>query len=150
MSSQRRRLAAVTAAVALTLGFAGCGGSDGGGGGAPNNPQERTEATQGGTVYSLEQAVTQTLDPQRVYVGRDISYLGNLVYRSLVVFPTGETDTTEGSTPIPDLATDTGQSNEDATEWSFTVKDGPKSGRTVSRSPVRTSSTACRGPSRPT
>ena len=26
---------------------------------------------------------------------------------------------------MPDLATDTGQSNEDATEWSFTLKDGP-------------------------
>ena len=92
---------------------------------AANNPQERTEATKGGTVYSLEQAVTQTLDPQRVYSGRDISYLGNLVYRSWVVFPAGATDKTEGSTPIPDLATDTGQSNEDATEWSFTLKDGP-------------------------
>ena len=126
MSSQRRRLAAVTAATALVLGFAGCGGGgDGDGGGAANNPQERTEATKGGTVYSLEQAVTQTLDPQRVYSGRDISYLGNLVYRSWVVFPAGATDKTEGSTPIPDLATDTGQSNEDATEWSFTLKDGP-------------------------
>ena len=35
MSSQRRRLAAVTAAAALALGFAGCGGGDGGGGMAP-------------------------------------------------------------------------------------------------------------------
>jgi peptide/nickel transport system substrate-binding protein len=125
MSSQRRRLAAVTAATALVLGFAGCGGGDEGGGGPANNPQERTEATKGGTVFSLEQAVTQTLDPQRVYSGRDISYLGNLVYRSWVVFPAGATDKTEGSTPVPDLATDTGQSNEDATEWSFTLKDGP-------------------------
>ncbi len=125
MSSQRRRLAAVTAAAALVLGFAGCGGGDEGGGGPANNPQERTDAAKGGTVYSLEQAVTQTLDPQRVYSGRDISYLGNLVYRSWVVFPTGATDTTEGSTPIADLATDVGQSNEDATEWSFTLKDGP-------------------------
>ncbi|WP_036563193.1 ABC transporter substrate-binding protein [Nocardioides halotolerans] len=124
-SSRRSRFAALAAATALTLGFAGCGGDGGGGGGAANHPQERTEATKGGAVFSLEQAVTQTLDPQRVYSGRDISYLGNLVYRSWVMFPPGATDTTEGSTPIPDLATDTGQSNEDATEWSFTVKDGP-------------------------
>jgi peptide/nickel transport system substrate-binding protein len=128
MSSQRTRLAAVTAATALVLGFAGCGGSGGsggGGGGPANNPQERTQATKGGTVYSLEQAVTQTLDPQRVYSGRDISYLSRIVYRSLVTFPPG-TDLEEGSTPVPDLATDAGQSNEDATEWSFTLKDGPK------------------------
>ncbi len=69
--------------------------------------------------------MTEHLDPQRTYVGRDISNLSRLVYRSLVTFPAGATDPTEGSTPVPDLATDTGQSNEDATEWQFTVKDGP-------------------------
>ncbi len=123
MTSQRRRLAAVAAATALTLGFAGCGGSEGGG--PPETaPQERTDAVKGGEVISLEQAVTQTLDPQRVYSGRDISYLSRLVYRSWVAFPAG-TDLVEGSTPIPDLATDVGQSNEDATEWSFTLKEGP-------------------------
>jgi peptide/nickel transport system substrate-binding protein len=123
LTSQRRRLAAVAAATALTLGFAGCGGSEGGG--PPETaPQERTDAVKGGEVISLEQAVTQTLDPQRVYSGRDISYLSRLVYRSWVAFPAG-TDLVEGSTPIPDLATDVGQSNEDATEWSFTLKEGP-------------------------
>ncbi|HRD64359.1 MAG TPA: ABC transporter substrate-binding protein, partial [Nocardioides sp.] len=124
MTSQRKWLAAVAAAT-LALGVAGCGGGGGDDGPAQTTPQERTEAVQGGTVFSLEQAVTQTLDPQRVYSGRDISYLGSLVYRSLVMFPPGATDPKEGSTPIPDLATDTGQSNEDATEWSFTLKDGP-------------------------
>ena len=124
MISRPNRLAAVVAATALTLGFAGCGGSEGGGQ-ATTTPQDRTDVVQGGTVYSLEQAVTEHLDPQRLYSGRDIANLGRLVYRSWVVFPPGATDTTEGSTPIPDLATDTGQSNEDATEWSFTLKDGP-------------------------
>jgi peptide/nickel transport system substrate-binding protein len=126
LTSPRRLLAAVAAATTLALVAAGCGGGgDGGEGPADTTPQERTEAVPGGTVISLEQAVTQTLDPQRVYSGRDISYLGSLVYRSWVMFPPGETDATKGSTPIPDLATDTGQSNEDATEWSFTLKDGP-------------------------
>ena len=126
MTTQRRRLAAVTAATALIIGFAGCGGDSGGGGDVSTNKDAtRTEATKGGTVYSLEQAVTEHLDPQRVYVGRDISNLSRLVYRSLVTFPPGETDPTKGTTPVPDLATDTGQSNEDATEWSFTLKDGP-------------------------
>jgi peptide/nickel transport system substrate-binding protein len=124
--TQRRRFAAVTAATALILGFAGCGGDSGGGGNlSTNKDAQRTEAVKGGTVFSLEQSVTEHLDPQRTYVGRDISNLGRLVYRSLVVFPAGETDQAKGATPIPDLATDTGQSNEDATEWSFTLKDGP-------------------------
>jgi peptide/nickel transport system substrate-binding protein len=86
---------------------------------------KRTDAVKGGTVFSLEQSVTQSLDPQRTYTGRDISNMGRLFARSLVVFPPGETDPVKGATPIPDLATDTGQSNEDATQWSFTLKDGP-------------------------
>ena len=63
--------------------------------------QTRTEAAKGGTVYSLEQSVTEHLDPQRTYVGRDISNLGRLVYRSLVTFPLGETDPTEGADAGP-------------------------------------------------
>ena len=125
MTSQRKRLAALAASAGLALGFAGCGGGGGDEGPISTTPQERTEATKGGTIYSLEQSVTEHLDPQRTYVGRDISNLSRLVYRSLVTFPAGATDPTEGSTPVPDLATDTGQSNEDATEWQFTVKDGP-------------------------
>ena len=124
MNSQRRRLAVITATTALVLGFAGCGGGGGGDDGPDNTPQERTKAVKGGQVISLEQSVTQTLDPQRSYNGRDISYFSRTLYRSLVTFAPG-TDLEEGSTPIPDLATDAGQSNEDATEWSFTLKDGP-------------------------
>jgi len=83
------------------------------------------DVPKGGTVFSLEQSVTEHLDPQRTYVGRDMAYLGRLAYRSWVMLPPGETDATKGNTPIPDLATDTGQANEDATQWSFTLKDGP-------------------------
>ena len=126
MIGQGRRLAVLIAATALTLGFAGCGSSGGGGGNVSTNKDvKRTEAVKGGTIYSLEQSVTQSLDPQRTYTGRDLSNWGRLIYRSLVVFPPGETDPTKAATPIPDLATDTGQSNEDATQWSFTLKDGP-------------------------
>ena len=126
MIGQGKRLAVLTAATALTLGFAGCGGSGGGGNVSTNKDVKRTEAVKGGTILSLEQSVTQSLDPQRTYTGRDLSNWGRLIYRSLVVFPPGETDPTKAATPIPDLATDTGQSNEDATQWSFTLKDGPK------------------------
>ena len=129
MGTNRKRLFAAAASMVIAVGLAGCGGSDDSGGSSEpgsNEGQEQTEATQGGTVYSLETAVTEHLDPQRIYVGRDIANMGRLAYRSWVTFPLGATDATEGSTPVPDLATDTGQSNEDATEWSFTLKDGPK------------------------
>src|SRR3954451_8148808 len=125
MTSQARRLATLAAVTAFALGVAGCGGS-GGGGGSVDTPQERTEAVKGGTIDSLEQAVPEHLAPQRMYVARDLSNYNRLVYRGWVMFPVGATDPKEGATPIPDLATDTGQANEDATQWSFTLKDGPK------------------------
>jgi len=112
--------------MVVAVSLAGCGGGDDStGASGTNQDQERTTATKGGDIYSLELSVTQTLDPQRTYTGRDIANEGRLFSRSLVIFPSGATDPKEGSTPIPDLATDTGQSNEDATEWSFTLKDGP-------------------------
>jgi peptide/nickel transport system substrate-binding protein len=107
--------------IALTWGDDG--GSNGGGG-SSGNSQEEPAAVKGGTIFSLE-SVTQSLDPQRTDTGRDIANMGKMYSRSLVQFPSGETDPVKGATPIPDLATDTGQSNEDATQWSFTLKDGP-------------------------
>src|SRR3954452_3321936 len=127
MGTNRKRLVAAAASMVVAVGLAGCGGDSGNDSGPKDQSDQKvTEATKGGTIYSLEQAVTEHLDPQRTYVGRDIANLGRLVYRSWVTFPLGATDAKEGSTPVPDLATDTGQSNEDATEWSFTLKDGPK------------------------
>ncbi len=124
MGRNRNRLLAVAASVTLAASLAACGGDDGGGGGA-GEAQKRTEAEKGGDITYLATAVIEHLDPQRVYVGRDISNLNRLSYRGLVMFPPGETDPAKGTTPIPDLATDTGTSNEDATEWEFTVKEGP-------------------------
>ena len=63
------------------------------------------------------------LDPQRSYYGVELANFRRLLYRGLVAFPITE-DAEEGATPQPDLATDTGTPNEDATEWSFTIKDG--------------------------
>src|ERR1700712_3112838 len=110
MGTNRKRLVAAAASLVVAAGLAGCGGDSGGGSSSPSGKptQTVTKATKGGTVFSLEQAVTEHLDPQRTYVGRDIANLGRLVYRSWVVFPPGETDATKAATPIPDLATDTG------------------------------------------
>src|SRR5262245_6701489 len=127
MGTTRKRLVAAVASLAAAAFVAGCGGDSGGGSGPGDQTSQTVKAdvTKGGTVFSLEQAVTEHLDPQRTYVGRDMAYLGRLAYRSWVMLPPGETDPVKGNTPIPDLATDTGQSNEDATQWSFTLKDGP-------------------------
>ena len=124
MSSQRRRLAAVTAAAALTPGFAGCGSNGGGGGGPRTIPRSGPMPSRAApcTRWSRRSPSPSTRSgptrPRHLQPQPRLPQAG--------VFPAGATDTTEGSTPIPDLATDTGQSNEDATQWSFTLKDGPK------------------------
>ena len=93
MGTNRKRLVAAAASLVVAAGLAGCGGDSGNDSGPSGKPsQELTKAVKGGTVFSLEQAVTEHLDPQRTYVGRDIANLGRLVYRSWVQFPAGETD----------------------------------------------------------
>ena len=42
---------------------------------------------KGGTLNYLTNRPTEHLDPQRTYIGRDISNMGRLVYRGLVTYP---------------------------------------------------------------
>ncbi|WP_028658644.1 ABC transporter substrate-binding protein [Nocardioides insulae] len=118
MANYRKRALAISAAAALTVALAACGG-----GSDSDDSSGSTEATEGGTLNYLIDAPIEHLDPQRVYVGRDISNLSRTVYRTLVTFPISD-DPDVSNTPVADLATDTGTANEDSTEWSFTVKDG--------------------------
>ncbi|HEU5037769.1 MAG TPA: ABC transporter substrate-binding protein [Nocardioides sp.] len=117
--SLRRRVVAAGAATALAAGLAACGGgsSDNNNGGSP-----QSDKTGGDLLYYIYTPI-EHLDPQRVYVGRDISNLSRTVYRTLVSFPISE-DPDVANTPVPDLATDTGTSTEGGKTWSFTVKDG--------------------------
>jgi peptide/nickel transport system substrate-binding protein len=124
MGRKRKQLTALAASAIVAIGLAGCGGGDGGN--QTGDTQKRTEATKGGTLHFLQASAAEHLDPQRVYIGRDLSNLNRLAYRSWVAFPPGATDAEEGSTPVADVATDTGTANADATQWSFTVKPGVK------------------------
>jgi peptide/nickel transport system substrate-binding protein len=113
------RAVVLGAAVALTL--AACGtGTPSGTGGAPGGGQ----AKPGGTIYMLTQATQwNRIDPQRAYTGEDLAFFGATITRSLVSFKYS-TDTAEANTLVPDMATDIGTHNEDATEWSFTLRPG--------------------------
>ncbi len=113
MTSYRKRALAVAAAASLTASLAACGGG----------ANDDASATGGGTLYYYITKPVEHVDPQRVYVGRDLSNLNRLVYRSLVSFPIS-TDAKEANTPVPDLATDTGTASKDAKTWTFTLKDG--------------------------
>jgi len=117
-------LRALTAMAAGALVLAACGtppaaSQSGGAGGSQPAGQA------GGTIYILTNAEQwNRIDPQRAYTGEDLAFFGATIYRALVSY-TYSDDTDTANTLTPDLATDTGTPNEDATEWSFTLRDGP-------------------------
>ena len=122
MFKYRKRVIAASAAIALAATLAACGGdSDGDKSDSSGGTPAAGEA--GGTLNYLIFAPIEHVDPQRIYVGRDITNFSRTVYRQLVTFPIS-TDPKVSNTPVPDLATDTGTSSDGGKVWSFTVKDG--------------------------
>lgn len=125
MPNYLKRMLAVGAAASLALGLAACGGSDSDGDGTSNPTSDGGATAAGGTLYYLQHYPFESADPQRIYYGLELANFKRTLYRSLVAFPVTE-DPVEGATPLPDLATDIGTPNEDATEWTYTLKDGIK------------------------
>lgn len=123
MGNIRKRVTGVAVAAVVAVGLAGCGGGSTSGDSGSSGSTGPAQA--GGTLHFLQYSPSEHLDPQRMYIGRDISNFGRTVYRSLVAFPTS-TDPDVANKPVPDLATDTGTPNSDSTEWKFTIKDGVK------------------------
>ena len=62
-------------------------------------------------------------DPQRIYTGEDLAFFGATIMRSLVAYKYSS-DPAVANTLVPDMATDTGTANADATQWTFTLRDG--------------------------
>ena len=124
MSSSKRTSALAALAVASVLGVSACGG-----GGTSKQPEASGSASggaqKGGTLYWLTKRPAEHMDPQRTYIGRDIFNQQRLVYRGLLQFPSGKSGE-EALKPIPDVATDTGKSEDGGKKWSFTIKDGVK------------------------
>jgi peptide/nickel transport system substrate-binding protein len=118
-------LRAVVLASAAAMALAACGGSSGGGNGDTDNAGSG-EPTKGGTLTFLTLAdQIQHLDPQRNYTGEDLAFTSGYLNRTLNVY-NFSTDEKTANELAPDLATDTGTANEDATSWSWTLKDGLK------------------------
>lgn len=117
MGSKLRSVVAVVASAALGLSLAACGS------GSDSDSDAGAEGTKGGTLNYLLGSPWESMDPQRIYLGVQLSSFRRTVYRGLVAFPMDEDEET-GNTPVADLATDTGTANEDSTEWKFTLKDG--------------------------
>ncbi|MEO7068873.1 MAG: ABC transporter substrate-binding protein, partial [Nostocoides sp.] len=115
----------VALAVGVALPLAACGGGTTGTSSSSTSGTSTAAAAKGGTLYYLTKRPAEHLDPQRTYIGRDIGNMGRMWSRSLVQFPV-TADVKKASTAVPDLATDTGKSSNDAKTWTFTLKDGVK------------------------
>jgi peptide/nickel transport system substrate-binding protein len=119
-------LRAVVLASAAAMALAACGGSSSGGPSTDGKGGGNGEPTKGGTLTFLTLAdQIQHLDPQRNYTGEDLAFTSGYLNRTLNVFKFS-TDSKTANELQPDLATDTGTPNDDATAWSWTLKDGLK------------------------
>ncbi len=109
-------------AVAGLLVLAGCSGSpsDDGATASPDGGTTETEGGEGGTLYVLQNSEYSHLDPAQGFDG-GVNNFYRLIYRTLTTQATGEGP--DGTVIVPDLATDLGTPNEDATVWTFTLKD---------------------------
>ncbi|AYG80602.1 Periplasmic oligopeptide-binding protein [Streptomyces hundungensis] len=112
---------AAAIAVVLAMGAVACGPEGGdaenAGAGASGTPHE------GGTLSVLNNEAQTTFDPARLYTSGG-GNVPSLVFRTLTTRK--RANGAEGTKVVPDLATDTGRPNADATVWTYTLKDGLK------------------------
>ncbi|MEY4136674.1 MAG: hypothetical protein RL205_802 [Actinomycetota bacterium] len=109
----------IGAAAALVLSACGGGSSS-----SSSSSGGGSEAKAGGTLYYLTNAEQfDQVDPQRIYTGEDLAFFSGTIYRTLTSYKFSA-DATEGTSVVPDLATDTGTATNGAKTWAFTIRDG--------------------------
>ncbi|MGZ4632790.1 MAG: ABC transporter substrate-binding protein, partial [Actinomycetes bacterium] len=121
MTQNKRRVTMAASAALVAALVAACGGngaSDGGKGDAA------ASGAKGGTLNILMIADFEHLDPQRNYVTQALNFGSRLLYRSLTGYKS--VPGPDGSTLVPDLATDLGKPSDGNKTWTFTLKDGVK------------------------
>lgn len=120
MASYRKKALAVATAASMSVALAACGSgsSDNGGNGTANGKG-------GGTLTYYIRSAYEHMDPQRSYYGVQMTNMSRTIYRSLVAFPISN-DPQTSTTPVADLATDTGTSSDNAKTWKFTLKPNIK------------------------
>ncbi|MFI5616413.1 ABC transporter substrate-binding protein [Streptomyces sp. NPDC051567] len=121
-----RRVAAVAVSLVLAGGAAACGPKDGTEkAGAGEKPGATTGGApqKGGTLTVLNAEPHNDFDPARLYTSGG-GNVPSLVFRTLTT--RNREDGAAGAKVVPDLATDLGRPNADATEWTYTLKDGLK------------------------
>ncbi|MGI9821894.1 ABC transporter substrate-binding protein [Agromyces sp. Marseille-Q5079] len=113
----KRRTAFLGLAIATSIALVGCTASNTGSGSTDGVGGQPVE---GGTLHVLQNTDFSHLDPAQGFDG-GVNNFYRLIYRTLTTQGVGEG--AKGTEIVPDLATDTGTPNEDATVWTFTLKD---------------------------
>ena len=116
-SLTKRRVAAVSVSLVLAAGAAACGpeDNDAKSSGGDSTPHK------GGTLTVLNSDPQSDFDPARLYTSGG-GNVPSLVFRTLTT--RNRESGAEGTKVVPDLATDTGRPNKDATVWTYTLKKG--------------------------
>ncbi|WP_328780550.1 ABC transporter substrate-binding protein [Streptomyces canus] len=114
-----RRVAAVSVSLVLAAGAAACGpeDNDAKSSGGDSTPHK------GGTLTVLNSNPQQDFDPARLYTSGG-GNVPSLVFRTLTT--RNRENGAAGAEVVPDLATDTGRPNKDATVWTYALKAGLK------------------------
>ncbi len=123
----RSRKAIIGALLVGAFFISACGSSGSGGSGSGESSGGRSGTDEGikdgGTLFILDHSTGATnLDPQRIYTGADLGFLGSTITRTLTSYTpvAGKA----GTQLLADLATDTGTPSDDVKTWSFTLRDG--------------------------
>ena len=121
MSNLHRPMAVAAIGLAIAITATACSSSKkaAGGGSSGATSPGAVNTAKGGTLYYLSKRPSEHWDPQRMYIGRDLSDASRLFYRNL-------TQLTGDNKLAPDLATDTGQASAGNRTWTFTLRHGPK------------------------
>lgn len=114
-----RRVAAASVGLVVAAGAAACGpeDNDAKGAGGDSTPHK------GGILTVLNAEAQTDFDPARLYTSGG-GNVPSLVFRTLTT--RNRENGAEGAKVVPDLATDTGRPNKDATVWTYTLKQALK------------------------
>ncbi|MFJ9633268.1 ABC transporter substrate-binding protein [Streptomyces sp. NPDC101175] len=114
-----RRVAVVSVSLAVAAGAAACGPKDNDAKGSSGDSTPH----KGGTLTVLNSNPQEDFDPARLYTSGG-GNVPSLVFRTLTT--RNRENGAAGAKVVPDLATDTGRPNKDATVWTYTLKTGLK------------------------
>lgn len=114
-----RRVAVASVSLAVAAGAAACGPKDNDAKGSSGDSTPH----KGGTLTVLNSQPQEDFDPARLYTSGG-GNVPSLVFRTLTT--RNRENGAAGAKVVPDLATDTGRPNKDATVWTYTLKKGLK------------------------